>query len=153
MSSRATPRVFRVLLPSKDLARSRRFYESLLGSRGRVVAGGRVYFDCGAVLLGLLDYSAQRGRLPRSAEALYFATKDVEGVHRRAKRLDCLARGVLHGDPASPMGEVVKRPWGERSFYANDPSGNPICFVDERTLFRGTRPQVEALRRASRRLR
>jgi hypothetical protein len=29
-------------------------------------------------------------------------------------------------------------PWGERLFYAKDPSGNPICFVDEGTLFTGS---------------
>ncbi|MGA8663757.1 MAG: VOC family protein [Thermoplasmata archaeon] len=46
------------------------------------------------------------------------------------------------------MGEMVVRPWGERSFYATDPSGNPLCFVDSRTLFTGTPRQVAALRRA-----
>ena len=37
------------------------------------------------------------------------------------------------------MGEIAERPWGERSFYAHDPFGNPVCFVDERTLFTGGR--------------
>jgi hypothetical protein len=31
----------------------------------------------------------------------------------------------------------VTRPWGERSFYAFDPDGNGLCFVDERTVFTG----------------
>jgi len=31
----------------------------------------------------------------------------------------------------------VERPWGERSFYAVDPFGNPLCFVDQKTLFTG----------------
>jgi hypothetical protein len=35
------------------------------------------------------------------------------------------------------MGEIAKRPWGEVSFYMHDPSGNPICFVDEQSIFRG----------------
>jgi len=34
-------------------------------------------------------------------------------------------------------GEIVKRPWGELSFYVEDPWGNGLCFVDETTLFTG----------------
>ena len=36
-----------------------------------------------------------------------------------------------------PIVEIVKRPWGELSFYAEDPWGNGLCFVDEKTLFTG----------------
>jgi hypothetical protein len=32
---------------------------------------------------------------------------------------------------------VVKRPWGERSFYAVDPFGNRLCFVAGDTVFTG----------------
>jgi catechol 2,3-dioxygenase-like lactoylglutathione lyase family enzyme len=38
-----------------DLERSRRFYEALLGVRGRRVADDRFYFDCGSVILGVVD--------------------------------------------------------------------------------------------------
>jgi hypothetical protein len=31
-----------------------------------------------------------------------------------------------------------KMPWGERSFYMHDPFGNPICLVNDRTLFLGS---------------
>ena len=31
--------------------------------------------------------------------------------------------------------QVKTQPWGERCFYAKDPFGNPICMVDERTVF------------------
>jgi hypothetical protein len=34
-------------------------------------------------------------------------------------------------------GDIVTRPWGERSFYAADPFGNRLCFVDEQTIFTG----------------
>jgi hypothetical protein len=80
-------------------------------------------------------------------EAIYLATDDLEGVHRRAQALGCLSPEFLHNDPESPAGEIVLRPWGERSFYAVDPSGNPLCFVDTRTVFTGTPDQVAALRR------
>jgi len=48
--------------------------------------------------------------------------------------LGCLSTEDVHGKSA---GEIVKRPWGERSFYAHDPWGNGLCFVDENTLFTG----------------
>ena len=39
----------------------------------------------------------------------------------RARELGALANEGVHGAPA---GAIVKRPWGERSFYAVDPWGN-----------------------------
>jgi len=143
------PRLYRVLIPARNLERSRRFYQSLLSVAGREVGGGRIYFDCGPVILGILDYSSARAaKFTPPAEALYLATPDLEGVFRRARRLQCLAKGLLHGDPKSPLGKIVLRPWGERSFYAKDPSGNPLCFVDEKTLFTGSARQVSALMRS-----
>jgi catechol 2,3-dioxygenase-like lactoylglutathione lyase family enzyme len=151
MKRAESPRIFRLLLPATDLEGSRRFYEVLLGARGRPVAGGRIYFDCGSVILGILDYSGEpQGERSSPTEALYFATHDVEGIHRRAAALGCLSSELIHGDPANPAGEIVVRPWGERSFYVKDPSGNPLCFVDARTLFTGTPAQVSHLRRADR---
>ncbi len=141
--------MFRLLLLAKDLRLSRRFYESLLATRGRLVAGGRVYFDCGSVILGIVEPSAE-GESDRSTplEAVYFATKHLEAVHRRARKLRCLSPELLHDDRGQPMGEIVVRPWGERSFYAMDPAENPLCFVDDRTLFTGTRGQIATLKRA-----
>jgi hypothetical protein len=48
--------------------------------------------------------------------------------------LNCLSRDDVHGEAA---GKIVKRPWGELSFYVEDPWGNGLCFVDEQTLFTG----------------
>lgn len=149
MSGRRGPGIFRVLLAVRDLAGARTFYESLLGTQGRPVAEGRVYLDCGPVILGLLDYSkSPEANLPRPSESIYFLTDEITEVHRRATRLGALAKGLLHDDPASPLGEIVTRPWGERSFYVEDPSGNSLCFVETSTAFTGTPEQVERLRRA-----
>jgi hypothetical protein len=41
------------------------------------------------------------------------------------------------GAGAVELSEVAVQSWGERSFYARDPFGNPICFVDSGTLFTG----------------
>jgi hypothetical protein len=70
-------------------------------------------------------------------EHLYFAVADLEARHARATDLGCLSTEVGDGDLA--MGEIHKRPWGERSFYLKDPLGTPLCFVDETTLFTGRR--------------
>jgi hypothetical protein len=35
------------------------------------------------------------------------------------------------------VGKIERRSWGERSFYAHDPFGNPLCFVDASAVFRG----------------
>jgi len=148
MKRPAAPRIFRLLVPARNLGRSRRFYERLLGIPGRPVAEGRVYFDCGPVILGVLDRSRAAAE-DRTAptEAIYFSTEDLDGVHRRARRLRCLSHELIHNDPANPAGEIVVRPWGERSFYASDPSGNPLCFVEASTRFTGTPRQIAALDR------
>ena len=59
---------------------------------------------------------------------------DAEALGERARALGCLSKDDVHAERA---GEIVTRPWGERSFYADDPWGNGLCFVDEKTLFTG----------------
>jgi hypothetical protein len=65
---------------------------------------------------------------------VYFSVGDIEAAHARARQLGALSTGAVHGASA---GEVVMRPWRERSFYAVDPDGNRLCFVDAQTLFTG----------------
>jgi hypothetical protein len=45
-----------------------------------------------------------------------------------------LSSEVVHGLEA---GDISVKPWGERSFYANDPWGNPLCFVEAGTEYAG----------------
>jgi catechol 2,3-dioxygenase-like lactoylglutathione lyase family enzyme len=66
---------------------------------------------------------------------VYVAVDGLEAYHARAQGLDCLDPST--GDGGLPMGEIATRPWGERSFYAHDPFGNPLCFVAAATLFTG----------------
>lgn len=127
-------RVFRILLEVADIERATLFYAELLGDPGRRVHGGRHYFDCADLILGLVDV-APANRVPRPApQAVYFALADLESAYRRAETAGALSPERVHGEPA---GKIVERPWGERSFYAVDPFGNPLCFVDEKTLFTG----------------
>jgi catechol 2,3-dioxygenase-like lactoylglutathione lyase family enzyme len=149
MARAEVPRIFRVLLPVRQLDGSRRFYQALLGARGRPVGGGRVYFDCGGTILALVDASTESAISPLP-EPLYFATAEIDAVFARASRLGCLSSELIHNDPANPAGRVIVRPWGERSFYAVDPSGHPLCFVDDATLFTGVRVRGTAHRARAR---
>jgi catechol 2,3-dioxygenase-like lactoylglutathione lyase family enzyme len=127
-----TPKIFRLTLEVADIEKASAFYAKLLGTEGKRHPGSRHYFDCGGVILAVLDPSAD-GRTPTPGpKSLYFAVSDLEAVHTRAKGLNALAPYGVHGESA---GNVTKRPWGERSFYVVDPWGNDLCFVEEGTLY------------------
>jgi len=130
-------RLYRVILPVDDLASAADFYSTLLGLPGMRISPGRHYFECGGVILALYSPKGDGDATePRpNFEHIYFAVDDLAAVYARAKRLGGLV-GTM-GDGGLPMGEIAVRPWGERSFYMNDPFGNPLCFVDSRTVFTG----------------
>ena len=125
-----TPRLFRLNVEVGEIDRAAAFYAALLGQEGRPQAGSRCYFDAGGVTLQVVAAEAPHP----AAKALYFAVADLDSIHARAAELGCLDGGSVHGTPA---GEPVVRPWGERSFYAADPWGNPLCFVEEGTIYGG----------------
>ena len=131
----AAPSLFRLAVHVTDLDRAVSFYSRLLGIEGRGVGGGRCYFDCGPIILAILDVSLG-AEPPQPIPTMYFAAADLEGIHARATEMGCLDREDVHGAPA---GAIAKRPWGERSFYVEDPFGNSLCFVDPKTLFTGRR--------------
>lgn len=123
-------RVFRLNIEVRDLDEAAGFYAALLGQAGRLQAGSRCYFTLGEVTLQVVQTAAPQ-LLPK---ALYFAVDDLGAVHGRAAELGCLSPELVHGTPG---GEVSTRPWGETSFYADDPTGNPLCFVDAGTIYAG----------------
>jgi len=127
------PRLFRVLIEVDDLDRATAFYSELFGDPGRRIRGGRHYFDCGPVVVALLDVSGERAANPIAGD-YYFSVSDLEAIHARARSLGCLSKETVHDESG---GVIAVRPWGERSFYAKDPWGNDLCFVDETTLFTG----------------
>ncbi len=132
------PTLYRIILQVDNLDRAEEFYGKLLGDRGRRIPyASRHYIDCGPVILALVDVNGENipGLQPKPLpDYIYFAVNEVDGVYARAKELQCLSTEDVHGDSA---GDLVKRPWGERSFYVHDPWGNGLCFVDETTLFTG----------------
>ena len=129
------PNLFRIVLQVPNLDQAAKFYGELLGDPGRTIPrASRHYIDCGSVILALVDPSPGGETARPLPDYIYFAVSDLEAVHARAADLNCLSNDDIHGDSAD---KIVRRPWGERSFYVNDPWGNGLCFVDETTLFTG----------------
>jgi len=122
--------LFRLNIEVRDLEEAAAFYATLLGQEGRLQAGSRCYFTVGAVTLQVV----QTGDPQLLPKALYFSVDDLAAVHGRARELGCLSAEMVHGTPAA---DPVVRPWGEKSFYAQDPTGNPLCFVDAGTIYAG----------------
>src|SRR5262252_2776498 len=127
------PQFFRLNIEVADLQSAISFYTTLLGIQGRKQAGSRCYFECGPVTLQVLDVSSSH-QPHRAAKALYFTVNNLEDVHARAKQLKCLSQEDVHDGPS---GGIVVRPWGERSFYVEDPWKNPLCFVEAGTVYAG----------------
>ena len=133
-------KLFRVILPVSDIQRAAEFYGRVLGTPGMRVSGGRHYFDCGGTILACFSPREDGdGWEPRpNQDHLYFAVDDLDATYAA-----CIAAGAtmrtddVHGDSA---GKIATRPWGERSFYINDPFGNPVCFVDGKTVYTGGPP-------------
>lgn len=133
------PNLFRVLIPSSDIEESTAFYSAILGMDGTRVSPGRHYFDCSGTILACFDPAADgdgRSAIP-NPEHINIAVDNLEAIYER-----CRAAGAAFDPSVSPgtgpLGRISLRPWGERSFYVFDPTGNPICFVDQVTVFRGS---------------
>lgn len=130
-------KLFRVIVPVRNIEAAARFYAAVLGAPGQRVTEGRHYFDCEGTILACFDTKREDGYDPRpNPEHIYLAVDDLEAAFAAVKR----GGGKLattRGGPEGTMGEIEVRPWGERSFYADDPFGNPLCFVDRTTMFVG----------------
>jgi len=125
-----TPQFFRLNIEVGSLDQAIDFYSKLLGIQGRKQPGSRVYYECGAVTLQVVQVQNPH----TAAKALYFTVSDLESIFERAKELGSLSAETVHD---APGGGIVVRPWGERSFYSEDPWGNPLCFVEEGTVYTG----------------
>ena len=120
-------RVFRLAIPASQIDRSRDFYEHVLGIDADDTVPSRLYLHCGDVIVALIDFAVEgRGAFHPTPDNLYFATAELDAAHDRA-----IAARARH------VSSIETRPWGERSFYCQDPDGNRLCFVDDTTLFLG----------------
>ena len=124
------PKFFRMNLQVGDLGAAKKFYETLFGLQGRGQAGNRFYFNPGPVAFQVVGVHNPHP----SAKALYFTVSDLNAIHARATSLNALSNEMVHGLRG---GDISVKPWGERSFYVDDPWGNQLCFVEAGTVYAG----------------
>lgn len=127
-----TASLFRVIHPVQNIDTAANFFAAVLEDEGERVSPGRHYFQCGGTILACYDPVADGddvgdGWHHHSSQYLYFAVPDLDAVRKRV--VD--AGGEI-------TAEIATMPWGERIFYAKDPGGNPVSFVDQSTMFTGS---------------
>jgi uncharacterized glyoxalase superfamily protein PhnB len=122
-------KLFRVIVPVPEIGAACAFYARIFDQAGKRVSSGRHYFRCGEVIFAC--YSSRDDGddwdTPANPEHVYFSVDDLEAYFSRCRAANCRRLDA----------EIKTRPWGERSFYAEDPFGNKLCFVDEKTIFTG----------------
>ncbi|MDA2923492.1 VOC family protein [Acidobacteria bacterium AH-259-L09] len=128
-----SPRLYRVILPVTDIGRAEEFYATLFQEPGERVSPGRHYFNLAGTILAVYDPVSDGDPLDggwkhHQNQYIYIGVGDLEAAFDRAKEAG-----------ASLLSERIETmPWGERLFYARDPFQNPICLVDDQTLFMGS---------------
>lgn len=120
-------RIFRLIMPVGDIEAAATFYAALLDAPGERVWRNRHYFPCGDVILACVEAPEPEPRPARDPRIVYFAVDDLDAVFARAR-----AAGPKRLDD-----EISEQAWGERSFYLEDPFGNPLCFVARDTVYKG----------------
>src|SRR5262249_50045970 len=120
-------RVTRVLIRVPDIERAVSFYDQALGTAGKRVSPGRCHYALGGFELACYDpaadgdlHDAEKGRpFGQFAGAVADRKGACEGV----------------GDGGGHIHQPISiKLWGERIFYATDPFGNRLCFLDEATV-------------------
>ena len=125
-----TINLYRIILPVKDIHLAEKFYSGLLNQPGIRVSQGRHYFNLGGIVLACYDPVADGDDLGswkfHKNQYFYLSVDNLEEIRNQLINLDC-----------ENPGPIQHMPWGETLFYAKDPFGNPICYVDETTVFLG----------------
>lgn len=125
-------KLYRIIFPVNDIEKAARFYADIFDQPGQRVSPGRHYFDLEGTILACYDPVADGDKISQpwvfhENQYIYIATDHLETVHRKFRQ-----SGSQYVDE-----HISEMPWGERLFYANDPFGNPVCFVDRKTVFTG----------------
>lgn len=127
----STAQLFRATITVDDIEVAATFYARLFGTPGTRVWVNRHYFACGEVILECVvpPGDPARYRPQEDLRTLYFAVDDIEAAFERAREAGCRR-----------IDDAIKtQSWGERMFFADDPFGNPISFVEEGTRYTGAR--------------
>src|SRR5229473_1456638 len=84
--SMAAAKLFRLTLQVSDLDKASAFYSKLLDDEGiRIPRGSRHYYDCGPVILALVDQAAGGLEAKPIPDYVYFAVSNLEEVYERAR--------------------------------------------------------------------
>jgi len=115
------------ILPSRDLVKTRAFYEQLgFATRG----WWPEEFGGYAILLrdGIeLHFTPMSELIPSENDsACYWRVRDVAAIHAQCRAL------VAAGDGIPRVSALEDRPWGMREFALVDPEGNLVRIGEER---------------------
>ena len=123
MNGGTSLRLFRVLVRVSDINQATAFYDAVLGIHGHRVSPGRHHYDCGRTEFACYDPRADGDLhdllVTPGQTQIYFAVEDLQASFLQVKS----AKGQI-------VQEIETKPWGERTFWASDPFGNRLCFVD-----------------------
>jgi catechol 2,3-dioxygenase-like lactoylglutathione lyase family enzyme len=128
------PELFRLNVEVGDIDAAAAFYGELLGAAGRVQAGARVLLPLRGGDVAGRRHLVRGNAAPGGEGAVLHGARPRRGLRAREE-----ARLPVEGDPSTARraARVSVRPWGERSFYAQDPWSNPLCFVEAGTIYAG----------------
>lgn len=126
----AIMKLFRVIIPTEHLQNSILFYTDLFETTGRQVSDGRYYIQTENVILAIYSPIDDGDTLDNkwhfhNKQIYYFSTDDVEAIHQKC----------LNICPTNTVTDIQKKPWGELSFYCQDPNGVNLCFVKTSTEY------------------
>jgi len=125
-------KLYRTILPVGNIDEAEKFYSKIFSLKGERVSPGRHYFNLGGTILACYDPKTDGDDEdpqwhPHENQYIYIAVAELEKIFE----------AVTKSKPLRVDKSIETMPWGERLFYMNDPWGNPMCFVDERTVFLG----------------
>ena len=116
-----------VMVPVKDLARARRFYEDRLGlTPGGLKPDGKFVYQCGGTELALFP---REGGTKADHTAISFKVDDISRSVR-----DLQARGVQFADYDLPGLKTVDHVCvlgSEKAAWFQDPEGNILCLHED----------------------
>lgn len=124
-----TPRIFRIVIPVDDIEAATTFYSAILNTPGERVWVNRHYFRCGEVILACVEPGPESGdfHLDGDPRIIYLSVDNLEQTMEL----------VRQAEPAHLDASIEAQAWGERSFYAKDPFGTRLCFVQGATIYSG----------------
>jgi len=116
-----------VMLPVRDLARARDFYEQALAlPSGEVRPDGKVVYRCGGTEIALFPK-------PEGTKAEHTALSfRVDDIHASIAELE--GRGVVFADYDLPDFKTVEHVCvlgSEKAAWFNDPEGNILCLHED----------------------